>query len=216
MHGKFLNNTHKRRYDDVIKWKHFPRYWPFVQGIPLSLVYSPHKGQWHGALMFSLICAWINTYVNNHEAGYLRCHLTHYDVIVMPYGQTMGCMLWFVSLINGLFKSLHCCIQYHLNTLVQDCSITSANALEILQSCTKPSISSCTVLYMYVMIKGRKYFRKYFRIIKTSILNSEYVSTKLTSLKNIWQNPVKYHLTSNVKINLGYLVWNPIKSRQWF
>ena len=43
--------------DDVIKWKHFPRYWPFVRGIHRSPVNSPHKGQWRGALMFSLICA---------------------------------------------------------------------------------------------------------------------------------------------------------------
>ena len=31
----------------------------------------------------SLICVWINTWVNNREAGDLRCHHTHYDVIVM-------------------------------------------------------------------------------------------------------------------------------------
>ena len=33
-------------HDDVIKWKHFPRNWPFVTGIYLSLVDFPHKGQW--------------------------------------------------------------------------------------------------------------------------------------------------------------------------
>ena len=43
-------------HDDVIKWKHFPRYWPFVRGIHRSPVNSPHKGQWRGALMFTLIC----------------------------------------------------------------------------------------------------------------------------------------------------------------
>ena len=45
-------------HDDVIKWKYFPRYWPFVRGIHRLPVNSPHKGQWRGALMFSLICAW--------------------------------------------------------------------------------------------------------------------------------------------------------------
>ena len=30
-----------------------------------SPVNSPHKGQWRGALMFSLICVWINGWVNN-------------------------------------------------------------------------------------------------------------------------------------------------------
>ena len=33
------------KHDDVIRWKHFPRYWPFVRGIHRSPVYSPHKGQ---------------------------------------------------------------------------------------------------------------------------------------------------------------------------
>ena len=44
---------------------------------------SPHKGQWCGALMFSLICVWINGWVNNREAGDLRRHRAHYDVSVM-------------------------------------------------------------------------------------------------------------------------------------
>ena len=70
-------------HDDVIKWKQFPRYWPFVRGIHRSPVNSPHKGQWRGALMFSLIYARINTSVNNREAGDLRRHPTHCDVIVM-------------------------------------------------------------------------------------------------------------------------------------
>ena len=52
-----------------LKWKHFPRYWPFVWGIHRSPVNSPHKGQWRGSLMFSLICVWINRWVNNREAG---------------------------------------------------------------------------------------------------------------------------------------------------
>ena len=68
-------------------WRHqmelFPRYWPFVRGIHRSPVNSPHKGQWRGALMFSLICVWINGWVNNHEAGDLRRYRGHYDVIVM-------------------------------------------------------------------------------------------------------------------------------------
>ena len=70
-------------HDDVIKWKHFRRYWPFVRGIYRSPVNSPHKGQWRRVLMFPLIFDWINSWVNNREAGDLRRHRTHYDVIVM-------------------------------------------------------------------------------------------------------------------------------------
>ena len=69
-------------YDDVIKWKHFPRYWPFERGIHRSPVNSLHKGQCRGALMFSLICAWINVWENNREAGDLRPHRAHYDISV--------------------------------------------------------------------------------------------------------------------------------------
>ena len=70
-------------HDDVIKWKHFPRNWPFVRGIHRSPVNSLHKDQWRGALMFSWICARINGWVNNGEAGDLRHHRAHYDVILM-------------------------------------------------------------------------------------------------------------------------------------
>ena len=68
-------------------WRHqmeiFPIYWSFTRGIHRSPVNSPHKGQWRGALMFSLICAWIKGSVNNREAGDSRRHRVHYDVTVM-------------------------------------------------------------------------------------------------------------------------------------
>ena len=70
-------------HDDVIIWKHFPRYWPIVRGIHRSPVNSPHKGQWHGALLFSLTCTRINGWANNVEAGDLRRHRANYDVMIM-------------------------------------------------------------------------------------------------------------------------------------
>ena len=82
----WLSLKHMRyhnEHDDVIKWKHIPRYWPFVRGIHRSPVNSPHKGQWHRALMFTLICPQINSWVNNCKAGDLRRNRAHYDVIVM-------------------------------------------------------------------------------------------------------------------------------------
>ena len=89
-------------HDDVIKWKHFPRNWPFVRGIHRSPVNSPHKGQWRGALMFSLICAGINDWVNNREAGDLRRNRAHYDVIVMVIAVLIVFEIWIFS----LFKSI--------------------------------------------------------------------------------------------------------------
>ena len=102
-------------HDDVIKWKHFPRYWPFVWGIHRWPVNSPHKGQWRGALMFSLICAWINGWVNNGEAGDLRRHRPHYDVIAeriptthaIPVSKSENANIYFVFLENNSTGSFH-------------------------------------------------------------------------------------------------------------
>ena len=81
--NRFPNTADVSNHDDVIKRKHFPRYWPFVRGIHRSSMNSPHKDQWCGALMFSLICVWINGWVNNREAGDLKRYRGHYDVTVM-------------------------------------------------------------------------------------------------------------------------------------
>ena len=104
--GKWaLNAAWKYIHDDVIKWKHFPHYWPFVRGIHRSLVNSPRKGQWRGALMLSFICVWINGWVNNHKAGDLRCYRAHYDVTVMYHSSSLikyskkylGIFMWHAS-----------------------------------------------------------------------------------------------------------------------
>ena len=53
-------------YDDVIKWNIFHITGPLCEEFTGHL----HKGQWRGSLMFSLICAWINCWVNRCEAGH--------------------------------------------------------------------------------------------------------------------------------------------------
>ena len=78
-----------QKHDDVIKGNIFRvTGWSFVRGIQRSPVNSLHKGQWRGVSMFSLICAWINDWVNNREAGDLRRHRAYYDVIVMSSDST--------------------------------------------------------------------------------------------------------------------------------
>ena len=89
-------------HDYIIKWKHFPRYWPIVLGINCSPVNSPHKGQWRGALMFSLICTWINRWVNNRAARDLRRHRALCDVIVMwPWRSFDPTLLAYNQLMKG-------------------------------------------------------------------------------------------------------------------
>ena len=72
-------------HDDVIKWKHFPRNWPFVRGI--------HRSRWIPCTKASNAELWCfrwsasekNGWVNNREAGDLWRHRGHYDVIVMRH-----------------------------------------------------------------------------------------------------------------------------------
>ena len=56
--------------------------------------WTPLKGQLCGALMFYLICSWINGWVNNGEAGDLRRHCAHYDVTVM---KTSSIYVWIID-----------------------------------------------------------------------------------------------------------------------
>ena len=105
----------------------------------------PTQGQWGGALMFSLICAWINSWVNNREAGDLRRHRSHYDVIVMAMRASQFLTLWLtritpahrLSLLHALWN---CCI---LGLINQD----------------KYSASCCFVS-IYIML-WRKIFARY-------------------------------------------------------
>ena len=67
---------------ETSQWWHHQR-GPFSALLALCAGISVHRGQWCGALVFSLICAWINGWVNHREAGDLRSYGAHYDVTVM-------------------------------------------------------------------------------------------------------------------------------------
>ena len=69
----------------LITWWHhqmekFSALLALCEGNPPVTGGFPSEGQWHGVLMFSLICTWINGWANNWDAGDLRCHHTHYDI----------------------------------------------------------------------------------------------------------------------------------------
>ena len=93
-------------HDDVIKWKHFPHYWHFGWEIQRSLVNSPHKGQWRGALMFSLICA-SNNWLSKQSWGWwfempsrlLWCHCK----VLGPWKYTRVSLYTMQSFRNKIF-----------------------------------------------------------------------------------------------------------------
>ena len=65
----------------------------------------PHKGQWRGALRFSLIFVRINGWANNREAGHLRRYRAHYDVMVMT--MPVFWVYWHANIDIAAFISLH-------------------------------------------------------------------------------------------------------------
>ena len=86
-----------RLHDDIIKWKHFLCYWPFVRRIHQLPVNSPHIGQWHGALLLFLSCALSNEWCNNQDAD---------GLILDAISLIMTYMLSFECAINLITKSL--------------------------------------------------------------------------------------------------------------
>ena len=106
-------------HDDVIKWKHFPRYWPFVRGINRSPVDSPYNGQWRGALMFSVICALTNGRANNRNDGDLSHHDAHYDVTVIRYPVSPAWSSLVSSQITHWGRATHICVE-KLTTIGSD------------------------------------------------------------------------------------------------
>ena len=120
-------------------------------------VKSPHKGLSRGALMFTLISPRINGWVNNRLAGDLKRYRPHYDVIVMEHCDACHLFVctpdyWFgngdhryhtppvlTALLKWWYKHNKHKSPYQIDSLVQDWSNSVANALELLQSCSKPS-----------------------------------------------------------------------------
>ena len=93
----------------------FLRYWSFEHRSPVD---SHHKkGQWRGALIFSLIYAWTNGWVNHWDAGDLRRHRSHYDITVIlelfhPVDELFG-TAW--SIFTMRPKIDHCVLLYMWN-----------------------------------------------------------------------------------------------------
>ena len=76
-------------HDDVIKWKHFLHFCPFVRGIHRWSVNSPHKGPVPRSFVWCLVLAWTNGWVNNRIAVSVTRPRAYYDVTVMPWCHTV-------------------------------------------------------------------------------------------------------------------------------
>ena len=79
-----------------------------------SPVNSPHKGQWLGTVMFSLICAWTDDWVNNRDAGAFRHHCAHYDVTVACNLKFLiSKFIWRINVLIIFYKNQVIATRYH-------------------------------------------------------------------------------------------------------
>ena len=91
-----------------------------------SPVNSPRKGQWRGALMFSLICVWINGWVNNREAGDLRRYRAHYDVTLMNRDRFASAKRWVGNKLSSYPKMIApVCFEYTDSIFIYGCTKTT-------------------------------------------------------------------------------------------
>ena len=111
----------------------------FLCGNSPAPLNSPHKGQWRGTLMFSLIFAWTNGWVNNRDVGDLKRHCAHYHCTqnhkkaeciffcryctpsILRHGlvdqmvQSSHCQLLLISVLHKLCLLIDVCSSYHHN-----------------------------------------------------------------------------------------------------
>ena len=188
--GGYISNFH----DDVIKWKHFPRYWPYVRGIHRSSVNSPHKGQLHGALMFSFVRACTNGWSNNRDAGDLRRHRGHHDATVMTCFQTHTHthihMMMMVMVMMMMMMVMMMMIMMKTTT-------TTASARQRLHSCnTDHSRTDCTVAIHIMCVKSTvccqnaQIYIVVYQYIKVCLNVHIYVSLCLLSNRPLHSSPL--------------------------
>ena len=108
-------------------------------------VNSPHKGQWRGALMLSLICALTHGWVHNRKAGDLRRYCAHYDVTVMYWWHKYICPWQTLS--------------YFLLVLWQNRILRSRDSLPWFANSWLEPTSKYTAFHLYIL----EYYWEYFR-----------------------------------------------------
>ena len=94
-----------KKHEDVIKWKHFPRYWPFVRGIHQSPVNFIHKGQWRGACVCVYVIWNFGVYLLTMETigQYRKCAETKHSELrfgVFRGYRAFSVLLYLLCIIN--------------------------------------------------------------------------------------------------------------------
>ena len=136
-----MRNLHRRHNERDGVWNHrrldyllynetvtFSVLLALCEGNPSVTGGFPHKGQWHGDLTFSLICAWTNDWANNRDAGDLRRHRTHrlWWYSKVEWQRPLGAiylMSQYIGHVSILMPKLSC-DKYHVSIAFQNTAIT--------------------------------------------------------------------------------------------
>ena len=139
-------------HDDVIKWKHFPRNWPFVRGI----YRGPHKDQWRGAFMFSLSCA-LNKRLSKQSSGW-RFETPSRSLWRHCNASTLTHSVYSLWRHNRLRKSLWLgnCEVSTLKVISKSLDIDFIHSNIHYRSCGTYVI--CSYIYMYLVFDNTMYF----------------------------------------------------------
>ena len=121
------------------------KYW---LGLPLSLNNGNFSSKW---VINVGITFCISNVINVHVELFIMIHLNETGVKCLTdfiWYTLFGHFMKLKQSNTSPFEYRNICSVYHyFDDLVQNCSISSVLAMEILQSCTKPSISWPTHLY---------------------------------------------------------------------
>ena len=130
-------------------------------------VNSPHKGQWRGALMFSMICAWINSWVNNHGDGDLWRHRAHYDINVMTIWIYVTRCIPIYSYSCFFVTIFNLSIQYFIMHGLQCSYICQAkhsyDKQFVMKNCVSNSNQNTHHLHDNNIVKNNKFFRIFYK-----------------------------------------------------
>ena len=162
--------------------------------------------------MFSLICVWINGWVNNRETGDLRRYRVHYDVIVMICGPQSAC--WYFSFWQCWVIGRH---TKDLRGIFSLLKFLSFWRFQICCYTTRRYRSNCRRVYLAKLklyhLKGwgehlpnkSEIFSEIYLVWNESIIG---VTIFGTILRNFIISPESYTVSSLPRYNLALQMWD--------
>ena len=159
-------------HDDVIRWKHFPRYWSFVREFTGHKVISSHKGQWRGTLIFfifSLICTWT-----------IVTRVIWDPIVLIIYYITVMTRMWCLSLCSSLTPyNITFPFGTFINIYVVQCRLILKRCLQLHVKGVNICLHLTHLCYHYlqsITLNPQRYWQTHITLVSQIVfLNHEYI-----------------------------------------